>query len=116
MEVVSRQLKAVIEAVGISGIGGGIIAYEPVWAIGTGESASPEQANEVHSHIRAVLGQEDELIAGNVQILYGGSVNSGNAKKLFEKENIDGALVGGASLKSEDFLMICEAAALKMEE
>jgi triosephosphate isomerase len=116
MEIVSRQLQVVIETVGMSGIAGGIIAYEPVWAIGTGESASPEQANEVHSHIRAVLGREDEVIAENVQILYGGSVNQGNAKKLFEKENIDGALVGGASLVSEDFLVICEAAALKLEK
>ena len=115
-EIVSRQLQAVIDAVGMSGIAGGIIAYEPVWAIGTGESASPEQADEVHSHIRTVLGQADGIVAENMQILYGGSVNPGNAKKLFEKENIDGALVGGASLKSEDFLMICEAAALMMED
>ena len=116
IEVVSRQLQAVIETVGISAIADGIIAYEPVWAIGTGESATPEQADDVHRHIRAVLAQEDELVAESVQILYGGSVNPGNAKNLFEKENIDGALVGGASLKSEDFLVICEAAALKMEE
>lgn len=115
MDVVSRQLQVVIEAVEILGMANGIIAYEPVWAIGTGKSASPEEADEVHRHIRAVLAKEDVEIAENMQILYGGSVNPGNAGKLFEKENIDGALVGGASLISEDFLMICEAAALKVE-
>ena len=115
MDVVASQVRAVLDAVGISGIAGGIIAYEPVWAIGTGESASPEQADEVHGRIREMLKQLDPETAENMRILYGGSVNRENAAGLFLKENIDGALVGGASLVSEDFLMICTAAADTME-
>jgi triosephosphate isomerase len=116
MEVVARQIRAVIDGIGIAGIGEGIVAYEPVWAIGTGESATPEQAEEVHSAIRDLLSQEDTATAENIQILYGGSVKQDNAAALFEKDNIDGALVGGASLVSEDFIGICQAAANRMEE
>ncbi|MCH7742345.1 MAG: triose-phosphate isomerase [Proteobacteria bacterium] len=115
MEVVTSQVCAVLDAVGISGIAEGIIAYEPIWAIGTGESASPEQAEEVHGQIREMLEQQDPDTAENMLILYGGSVNRENAAGFFMKENIDGALVGGASLVGDDFLMICMAAADRME-
>ena len=115
MEVVTSQVCAVLDAVGISGIAEGIIAYEPIWAIGTGESASPEQAEEVHDQIREMLEQQDPDTAENMLILYGGSVNRENAAGFFMKENIDGALVGGASLVGDDFLMICMAAADRME-
>ena len=115
MEVVARQVQAVLDLVGVSGIAGGIIAYEPIWAIGTGESASPEQAEEVHGTLRQMLRQQDPETAENMRILYGGSVNRENAAGFFLKENIDGALVGGASLVSDDFLVICLAAANKME-
>lgn len=116
MEVVARQIRAVLDSVGVNGIARGIVAYEPVWAIGTGESATPEQAEEVHCAIRELLSQEDTAVAENMQILYGGSVKQDNAAGLFEKENIDGALVGGASLVSSDFIGICQAAANRMEE
>ncbi len=115
LEVVARQIGAVIEEVGMDGIAQGVIAYEPVWAIGTGESATPEQAEEVHASIRNFLGRQDEQVAGDVQILYGGSVKPENAAGLFAKENIDGALVGGASLISEDFIDICVAASTRVE-
>lgn len=87
-----------------------MIAYEPVWAIGTGKTATPEQAQEVHQFIRLVLRQHGAEIAQSVRIIYGGSVNAGNAQTLFAKPDIDGALVGGASLKSEDFIAICQQA------
>jgi triosephosphate isomerase len=116
MEVVIRQVRAVAEAVGSAGIGQGIVAYEPVWAIGTGESASPDQAEEVHGQIRQMLKQDDPAMAENTRILYGGSVNRNNAAELFRMEDIDGALVGGASLISEDFLTICEAARRRMDD
>jgi triosephosphate isomerase len=116
MEVVARQIQAVTDSVGIADIGGGVIAYEPVWAIGTGESATPEQAEEVHSAIRDLLRQEDAATAEDMRILYGGSVKQDNAAGLFEKDNIDGALVGGASLVGADFKSICQAAANRMEE
>ncbi|MDC0174892.1 triose-phosphate isomerase [Pseudomonadales bacterium] len=108
--VVQRQLDAVIRQVGVTALRHGIIAYEPVWAIGTGESATPEQAETVHVHIRQYLAKQDENISQNIQLLYGGSVNGENAADLFAQENIDGALVGGASLKVDDFLRICRAA------
>ena len=115
-EVVSRQITAVLASVGIEGIKSGVIAYEPVWAIGTGESATPAQAEQVHLVIRELLAAVDQSTAQAVRLLYGGSVNSKNAQGLFAEDNIDGALVGGAALKSEDFLGICRAAALKTEE
>jgi triosephosphate isomerase len=115
LAVVSRQIDAVIDEFGIAGIAQGLIAYEPVWAIGTGMSATPEQAEQVHGAIRDRLSQSDQGVADNIQILYGGSVNADNAEGLFEKENIDGALVGGASLVSADFISICMAAADRVD-
>ena len=109
-EVVVRQLDAVINDAGIAAIGNCVIAYEPVWAIGTGKVATPEQAQEVHAMIRSKLAGMDADIAAGVQILYGGSMKPGNAKELIGMEDIDGGLIGGASLKAEDFLGICTAA------
>lgn len=87
-----------------------ILAYEPVWAIGTGETASPEQAQEMHAHIRAVIAEKyGEDIASNCSVLYGGSVKPGNAAEIFSKPDVDGGLIGGASLKAEDFMAIVEA-------
>jgi triosephosphate isomerase len=88
-----------------------VIAYEPVWAIGTGMTATPEQAQDVHKHIRAQLSQKDESIAARVQILYGGSMKGENAAGLLAMPDIDGGLIGGASLKANDFLAIAAAAA-----
>ncbi len=105
-DVVGQQLRAVIDRVGLEGVAKGVIAYEPVWAIGTGRSATPEMAQEVHAYIREVMGPEGEHTA----ILYGGSVKPDSAAALFAQQDIDGALVGGASLKAEDFLAICRAA------
>ena len=109
-EVVARQIQAVIDAVGIATLGKGVIAYEPVWAIGTGKTASPQQAQDVHAFIRAQLASHDQAVADKVRIQYGGSMNAGNAKELLAMQDIDGGLIGGASLKAEDFLAICTAA------
>ncbi len=87
-----------------------VVAYEPVWAIGTGQTASPDQAQEVHAAIRAQLAAEDATIAGRVRILYGGSVKPDNAADLFACEDIDGGLIGGASLQAESFMGIYQAA------
>ena len=95
--------------VGIRAFRNIIIAYEPVWAIGTGKTASPRQAQEVHLFIRSLLGESNESIAQNTPILYGGSMNSGNANELIACADIDGGLIGGAALKAEDFLQICKA-------
>ena len=108
--VVAKQLDAVLNAVGIEGFNNSVIAYEPVWAIGTGETASPEQAQEVHAFIRNKLQMLDENIANKVQILYGGSVKPSNAEELFAQTDIDGGLIGGASLQVDSFAGICEAA------
>jgi triosephosphate isomerase len=108
--VVGRQLDAVLERVGIDGIARGLLAYEPVWAIGTGLTATPEQAQAVHAFLRGKLQGLDDIIAGQIRILYGGSVKASNAADLFTREDIDGALVGGASLTVEDFAGICSAA------
>lgn len=110
IEVVSRQLKAVLDKVGIMPLVAGALAYEPVWAIGTGKSASAEDAQAVHQALRKVLAQIDEDAAARTRILYGGSVKAKNAPELFAQPDIDGALVGGASLKAEDFLAICHCA------
>ena len=107
--VVARQLDAVIDKVGIAAIGMGIIAYEPVWAIGTGKTASPQQAQEVHAFIRQRVAEKDADVAEKVQILYGGSVKPDNAAELFAMIDIDGGLIGGASLDAEGFLAICRA-------
>ena len=109
--VVNEQLNAVLDDSGIGGIAKAVIAYEPVWAIGTGMTATPEQAQDVHRHIRSVLEGHDADTAAAVQILYGGSVKGDNAAGLFGMPDIDGGLIGGASLKAADFLAIVEAAA-----
>ena len=109
-EVVGRQLDAVIGLEGIKALGEAVIAYEPVWAIGTGKTASPQQAQDVHAFIRAKLAKLDKAVADQVQILYGGSVKGSNAVELFSMPDIDGGLIGGASLTADEFLAICRAA------
>jgi triosephosphate isomerase len=109
--VVARQLDAVLERCGVRAFSRAVVAYEPVWAIGTGKTASPEQAQTVHAFIRDKFASQDGIIAGQLRILYGGSVNGSNAADLFARKDIDGGLVGGASLKAEDFLSIWSAAA-----
>jgi triosephosphate isomerase len=108
--VIARQVDAVIEHCGIAMLGEGVIAYEPVWAIGTGVTASPEQAQEVHAFIRARIAEKDATVAEKIQILYGGSMNPANAAELMAQADIDGGLIGGASLKPDDFLAVCTAA------
>ena len=107
--VVSEQLNKVIKMVGIEAFNNIIIAYEPVWAIGTGMTATPEQAQAVHKFIRDLLATSDQDIADKTAILYGGSMNAGNAVELISCSDIDGGLIGGAALKAEDFLQICKA-------
>ena len=107
--VVSEQLNKVIKMVGIEAFNNIIIAYEPVWAIGTGVTATPEQAQAVHKFIRDLLASSDQDIADKTAILYGGSMNAGNAVELISCADIDGGLIGGAALKAEDFLQICKA-------
>lgn len=109
--VIRQQLDAVLAAVSDEELARGIIAYEPVWAIGTGHTASPEQAQEVHAVIRRTVLVRSARIAGELRILYGGSVKGANAQALFAMPDIDGGLVGGASLDAVDFLKICSAAA-----
>ena len=109
--VIDEQLNAVLDEVGIDAFSKAVVAYEPVWAIGTGVTASPEQAQEVHRHIRALLESMNADVAAGIKILYGGSVKGDNAAGLFSNPDIDGGLIGGASLKSEDFLAIAAAAA-----
>lgn len=114
-EVVGRQLDAVVAALeatagGLSDLGRCVLAYEPVWAIGTGRTASPEQAQDVHAFIRGRIRSRDGTIAGSVRVLYGGSVKPGNARELFGMPDVDGGLIGGASLKAEDFVAIVAAA------
>jgi triosephosphate isomerase len=109
-QVVGEQLAAAVERNGIAAFGSSVVAYEPVWAIGTGKTATPEQAQDVHRYIRSVLAGHDASVAENVQILYGGSVKGDNAAGLFGMPDIDGGLIGGASLKPADFLAIARAA------
>ncbi|MGJ8663219.1 MAG: triose-phosphate isomerase [Marinicella sp.] len=106
-DVVWQQIKAVVDLVGIEKMGHGVIAYEPVWAIGTGETAGPEQAQEVHQYIRSQLAINDDTIARRIRILYGGSCKGSNAYELFSMPDVDGGLIGGASLTAQDFMAIC---------
>lgn len=108
--IIGRQLDAVVELSGVGPVSRMLWAYEPVWAIGTGRTASPEQAQDAHEFIRRRLSAKDDKIAGSVRILYGGSVKASNAADLFKMPDIDGGLIGGASLKSSEFLAIVAAA------
>jgi triosephosphate isomerase len=110
MDVVGRQVAAVVDAAGIDAFGACIVAYEPVWAIGTGLTATPEQAQEVHAHIRTVISATNAKIGAGLRILYGGSVKGGNAAELLAMDDIDGGLIGGASLDAAEFAAICNAA------
>jgi triosephosphate isomerase len=108
--VVARQLDAVVERCGVDALARCVIAYEPVWAIGTGRTATPEQANDVHGFLRQRVAGHDAQVAEGLRILYGGSVKPGNAKELFAMPEIDGGLIGGASLEAPGFVEICRAA------
>ncbi len=108
-DVVARQIDAVIDLEGVTALADGVIAYEPVWAIGTGMTASKQQAQDVHAFIRSRIADLDSSVAKKVQILYGGSVKPDNAAELFAEPDIDGGLIGGAALTAESFLGICEA-------
>ena len=108
-QVLSEQLDAVIAKAGIAAFSGAVIAYEPVWAIGTGLTATPEQAQAAHNFIRLQVARHDDRIADELRILYGGSVKADNAAGLFSMADVDGGLIGGASLKVDDFLAICRA-------
>ncbi len=108
--VIARQLDAVVARAGIGAFAHAVVAYEPVWAIGTGRTATPEQAQAVHRFIRDKLAALDGTIAGSLRLLYGGSVKPSNAAELFGQPDVDGGLIGGASLVAGDFLAICDAA------
>ncbi len=108
--VLGAQLGAIIQAHGVSAFRGAAVAYEPVWAIGTGCTATPGQVQQAHAFIRSQLAREDAKIAGLTRLLYGGSVKPTNAAELFAQPDVDGGLIGGASLKATDFLAICAAA------
>lgn len=110
LDVVSRQLKAVLDEMGHKPFSRALIAYEPVWAIGTGLTATPKEAAEVHAFLRAQFETAPDDLSNKVRILYGGSVKANNAADLFREQDIDGALVGGASLNGEEFLTICRLA------
>ncbi|OOZ36956.1 triose-phosphate isomerase [Solemya velesiana gill symbiont] len=109
-EVCARQMDAVINLEGVEALADGVIAYEPVWAIGTGKTATPEQAQDVHAFIRSRVAEKSAEVAEGLRILYGGSMKPDNAQELIAKPDIDGGLIGGASLKAGDFLGICTAA------
>jgi len=109
--VVARQLDAVIKAAGVVSLGKAVVAYEPVWAIGTGKTASPEQAQAVHAFIRGKISALDSSVANKLVIQYGGSVKAANAAELMVQPDIDGGLIGGASLVADEFVAICRAAA-----
>ncbi len=109
-EVLARQVDALLQAYGVAGLDRGFVAYEPVWAIGTGRTATAEQADEAQAFIRARVGAKDKAVAERLPILYGGSVKAGNAAQLFAMPNVDGGLIGGASLVAEEFVAIWRAA------
>ncbi|HEV7633003.1 MAG TPA: triose-phosphate isomerase [Steroidobacteraceae bacterium] len=109
-EVIGRQLDAVLAVSDVASLSRAVVAYEPVWAIGTGRNASPEQAQDVHAFVRGRIAARDAKIAAALPVLYGGSVKAGNAGELFAMPDVDGGLIGGASLKAEEFLAICAAA------
>ena len=109
-QVVLAQLDAVLDRVGIAAFTQAVVAYEPVWAIGTGETASPEQAQAVHGLLREHIAKQDSECAAGLRIIYGGSVKSSNSAELFAQRDIDGGLVGGASLEAEQFIAICASA------
>lgn len=108
--VLKRQLDAVVERCGVASLADAVVAYEPVWAIGTGRNATPQQAQDAHAFLRSQIAERDARIAAALRLLYGGSVKSDNAAALFAGPDVDGGLIGGASLKAEDFLAICAAA------
>ena len=107
--VVGRQLEAVLAGCGVEAFRSAVLAYEPVWAIGTGRTATPEQAQEIHALLRGLISARDAIIGGSARLLYGGSVKAGNARELFAMPDIDGGLIGGASLKVEEFTAIVAA-------
>lgn len=109
-QVVARQLEVVLNHVGAQAVAKSVVAYEPVWAIGTGKTATPEQAQAVHAFIRQRVAQLDGGVAQDLRILYGGSMKPGNAAELLAMPDIDGGLIGGASLVAEEFVAICRAA------
>jgi triosephosphate isomerase len=109
--VLARQVDALLQKFGVAGLERGIVAYEPVWAIGTGRTATAAQADEAHAFIRARVGAKDKMVGERLPILYGGSVKAANAAELFAMPNVDGGLVGGASLVAEEFVAIWQAAA-----
>jgi triosephosphate isomerase len=111
--VVARQIEAVTALNGTASFAGAIVAYEPVWAIGTGRTASPQQAQDVHAYLRGRIAAQDAKIARQLRILYGGSVKASNAAELFAMPDVDGGLVGGASLSADEFVRICAAAAVR---
>ncbi|BDX06050.1 triosephosphate isomerase [Planctobacterium marinum] len=105
-----KQVAVVVEHLGIERFAQCVLAYEPVWAIGTGKTASPEQAQEVHQKVREFIAQKSAEVADGMRILYGGSVKADNASELFSQPDVDGGLIGGASLKADDFKAICQSA------
>ena len=109
-KVVARQLAAVIDMAGVQALEKAVVAYEPVWAIGTGKTATPDQAQAVHAYIRQRVAQQDAVVARGLVIQYGGSMKPGNAAELMAMPDIDGGLIGGAALVVEDFVAICRAA------
>lgn len=109
-QVVARQLAAVMDLAGVSALAQAVVAYEPVWAIGTGKTATPDQAQAVHAYIRQRVAQQDAAVAQGLVIQYGGSMKPGNAAELMAMPDIDGGLIGGAALVADDFVAICRAA------
>lgn len=109
-ELIGEQLDTVIDVAGVDVFANSVVAYEPIWAIGTGKTATPQQAQDVHVFIRNKISSHNAKIAAELQILYGGSVKANNAAELFSMSDIDGGLIGGASLVAEEFISICLAA------